>query len=159
MQVACDWQCAIEYSRKLKDKREAKAHREAKVKAKTLKYWLDLAQTWVNRYIRLRDEKEPCISCGTTNDVQYAAGHYRTRGAASHLRFNHDNLHKQCNKRCNLELSGNLANYRKGLIAKIGLERVLALENDNTTHKWTIDEAKDVIEQHKKLIKELQKDA
>lgn len=40
----------------------------------------------------------------------------------------------------------------------IGVDRVEALENDNTPHKWTIDEAKAVIEQHKQLIKEFDHD-
>lgn len=133
----------------------ARAHREAKEKVKPLRAWLDDAQTIVNKYVRLRDAHLPCISCGTTSDVQFAAGHYRARGSASHLRFNHDNLNKQCNRHCNMALSGNQRNYRIGLIAKIGIDRVEALENDNTPHKWTIDEAKAVIEQHKQLIKHL----
>ena len=137
-------------------KDQARAHREAKVKAKTLTEWLNDAQDWVNRYIRLRDAAEPCISCGTTNpNIQYAAGHYRTRKAASHLRFNHDNLHKQCNHRCNKQLSGNIVWYRPALIKKIGIERVEVLENDNSIHRWTIAEAKEVIATHKRLIKEL----
>ena len=143
-------------ARKAKD--EAKVHREAKVRAKTITEWLDDAQVIVNRYIRLRDANEPCISCGTTNpNIQYAAGHYRTRKAASHLRFNHDNLHKQCNHHCNKQLSGNIINYRPALIAKIGLERFQALENDNRVHRWTIEECKEIILEHKRLIKELEK--
>ena len=139
------------------DMKAARAHREAKVKAKPLRAWLDDAQTIVNKYIRLRDAHLPCISCGTTSDVQFAAGHYRSRGSSSHLRFNHDNLHKQCNRHCNMALSGNQRNYRIGLIVKIGLDRVELLENDNTPHKWTVEEAKAVISQHKLLVKELEK--
>lgn len=143
-------------ARDIKAKRERKEKAERKAKLKTLRDWLDDAQNIVNKYIRLRDADKPCISCGTTADVQYAAGHYRSRGSASHLRFNHDNLHKQCNRHCNMALSGNQRNYRTGLIARIGLERVEALENDNTPHKWTIDEAKAVIAQHKQLVKQLE---
>lgn len=156
--------CGMEYglqviakTKAAKARKEAKAHRDDKVKAKTLTEWLDDAQNWVNRYIRLRDADDPCISCGTRNpNIQYAAGHYRTRKAASHLRFNHDNLHKQCNHRCNKQLSGNIAGYRPALINKIGIERVEALEHDNSIHRWTIDEAKEVIATHKRLIRELE---
>jgi hypothetical protein len=155
-QVACGWECAIKHTANLKAKRERKETKERKQAAKPLKKWLDEAQVIVNRYVRLRDAAEPCISCGTTANVQYAAGHYRSRGSASHLRFNHDNLHKQCNKRCNLELSGNHQHYRTGLINKIGMARVEALENDNTLHKWTIDEVKEVIATHKRLVRELE---
>lgn len=157
LQVACSIPCAITHTQAAKAHKEAKAHREAKVKAKTLTEWLNDAQDWVNRYIRLRDANEPCISCGTTNpNIQYAAGHYRTRKAASHLRFNHDNLHKQCNHRCNKQLSGNIAGYRPALIQKIGIERVEAIENDNSIKRWTIAEAKEVMAEHKRLIKELE---
>lgn len=163
LQSVCGWTCAVvigkeqaDKSRITKARNEAKAHREAKVKAKTMTEWLDDAQVWVNRYIRLRDANDPCISCGTTNpNIQYAAGHYRTRKSASHLRFNHDNLHKQCNHRCNKQLSGNIAGYRPALIQKIGIERVEALEHDNSIHRWTISEAKEVIATHKQLIREL----
>lgn len=154
-QTICGWKCATTYAETLATKREAKELREAKKEAKPLKYWLDLAQKWANKSVRLRDAHLPCISCGTTADVQYAAGHYRSRGSASHLRFNLDNLHKQCNRHCNMALSGNQRNYRIGLIERIGIERVEAIENDNTPHKWTIDEAKAVIAHHKLLCKQL----
>lgn len=141
-----------------KARKEAKAHKEAKAKAKTLTQWLNEAQVWVNRYIRLRDAGKGCISCGTKNpNIQYCAGHYRTRKAASHLRYNHDNLHLQCNHQCNQMLSGNISAYRPALINKIGLDRVEAIENDNRVHKWTIEEAKSIIAFHKQLIKELTK--
>lgn len=165
VQPTCtNFECRLEYglqavakAKAARARKEARAHREAKEKAKPLRAWLDDAQTIVNKYVRLRDAHLPCISCGTTSDVQFAAGHYRARGSASHLRFNHDNLNKQCNRHCNMALSGNQRNYRIGLIAKIGIERVEALENDNTQHKWTVEEAKAVISQHKLLVKELEK--
>ena len=37
-------------------------------------------------------------------------------------------------------MSGNVSAMRQGLIARIGLEAVEALEADNSTHKWTRDE-------------------
>lgn len=164
LQPTCsNFGCGVEYalqviakSKAAKAKKEAQETRAAKVKAKRLSEWLDDAQKIVNKYIRLRDSHLGCISCGTTANVQFAAGHYRSRGSASHLRFNHDNLHKQCNQHCNMALSGNQRNYRAGLIAKIGVDRVEALENDNTPHKWTIDEAKAVISVHKLLVKDLE---
>lgn len=56
-----------------------------------------------------------------------------------------------------MALSGNHIKYRVELIARIGLERVEALENDNTPHKWTKDEILVVITKHKRLIKEIKK--
>jgi len=52
-------------------------------------------------------------------------------------------------------LAGNIAKYRPALIAKIGLERVEKLENDNTPHKWTIEEAKEKINYFKLKLKQL----
>ncbi|TKI03559.1 recombination protein NinG [Martelella alba] len=120
-------------------KEERKMWRERKAAVKPLKHWEDMTQRVVNDYVRERDRDLPCISCGTWITVQWEAGHYRSRGAASHLRYNELNINKQCH-RCNDELSSNAIPYREGLIEKIGLERVLALENDNTPHRYTREE-------------------
>jgi hypothetical protein len=37
-------------------------------------------------------------------------------------------------------MSGNQQQYRIGLVEKIGAERVEALENNNTPHRYTIEE-------------------
>ena len=131
-----------------KEQRQKVQRKKDKVKLKTLKTagdYIKDAQTAVNRYIRARDYKQPCISCGSipNNDglisgQRVDAGHYRSRGSAAHLRFNLLNIHKQCTK-CNRFLSGNVVEYRINLIKKIGLERVEVLENDNSTRKFDID--------------------
>ncbi|MCG8709248.1 recombination protein NinG [Brenneria sp. 4F2] len=146
LQLVCSPSCAYQYQKRQKEKQqkdaEAKSRREwreRKAKLKPLKHWEDLTQRVVNDYIRERDRELPCISCGTWETVQWEAGHYRSRGAASHLRYNEDNIHKQCH-RCNDELSSNAIPYRAALVSKIGLERVMALENNNTPHRYTRDE-------------------
>jgi hypothetical protein len=142
-------------SEKVAKKVQSRELKAAKDKMKPLKYFADKAQVAFNSYIRARDGKI-CISCGTQKpDIQYCAGHFRTRGAASHLRYNEDNVHSQCNKRCNLERSGAIADYRPALIAKIGLERVEALENDNQSHKFTIDECQEIERVYKLKLKQL----
>jgi hypothetical protein len=124
---------------------------------KPLSKWLKEAERHCNRYVRMRDAHLPCISCGTTNpSIQYAAGHFRTVKAAPQLRFNLDNIHKQCNSNCNNHLSGNIANYRPRLIKRIGLQRVEALENNNEIHRYTIDEAKAVLTVFRKLCREFE---
>lgn len=156
-QKACSPKCAIAYVRQERRKAIKKQTRIARSRLKSLSELLKEAQAAFNRFIRLRDAHLPCISCGTMADVQYAAGHYRTVGAAGHLRFNEDNVHKQCNKNCNSELSGNIVNYRKGLIERIGLERVEALENDNTIKRWTKDEANAIKALYRQKARELEK--
>jgi Bacteriophage Lambda NinG protein len=127
----------------------------AKQAIKPLKYWADKAQTAFNTYIRARDGKV-CISCGTTNpNIQYCAGHYRTRKAANQLRYNEDNVHVQCNNYCNSKNSGNIVNYRPALIAKIGQERHDALINNHETKRWTKEECQEIEALYKQKLKEM----
>lgn len=145
-QIVCSGPCGYLYQKRQKEKQQHEAEaksrrewRERKAALKPLKHWEDMTQRVVNDYVRERDRNLPCISCGTWETVQWEAGHYRSRGAASHLRYTEDNIHRQCH-RCNVQLSGNQQQYRINLVAKIGLERVLALENNNTPHRYTREE-------------------
>jgi hypothetical protein len=55
-------------------------------------------------------------------------------------------------------LSGNLIQYRKRLIVKIGIEKVEWLEEfGNREKKWSKDELKLLIKQYKEKINELNK--
>lgn len=78
-----------------------------------------------NAYIRNRDSGNACISCGRNTANQ--AGHYYSAGHYPELEFNPDNVHLQCTK-CNMYLSGNLIEYRKGLERKIGIETIRKLD-------------------------------
>ena len=151
LQKVChNYKCAIAFNKqrdaenaareqRKRDKEARAKWRERKAEVKPLKHWEDLTQRVVNDYIRERDRNLPCISCGTWTTVQWEAGHFRSRGKASHLRYHEDNIHAQCHH-CNVHLSGNQQQYRINLIAKIGAERVEALENNNTPHRYTIEE-------------------
>ena len=141
LQLVCQWKCAIEFAKNQKIKTVKKEVKEAKLKLKSRSDWLKETQVVFNKYIRLRDQNDGCISCGSTSASSYHAGHYRSIGSAGHLRFNEHNCHKQC-AACNTHLSGNLIRYRLGLIRKIGMELVEALESDNETVKWSIEEIK-----------------
>ena len=112
------------------------------------------AQTAFNTYIRKRDEKESCISCGRHHTGQYHAGHYKTVGARKDIRFNEDNCHKQCSV-CNNHLSGNLAEYTPRLIEKIGQERFDKLQKVET-RSYSIEELKQIIKTYKDKLKGLQ---
>lgn len=110
------------------------------------------AQVVFNKFIRLRDKDLPCISCGSWSTPQ--AGHYMSAGHHSALRFNEDNTSRQCIK-CNNFLSGNLINYRKGLVKKIGLERVEFLETyPKKAYIWDRFSLIEIIEKYKEKIKE-----
>ena len=157
-QVVCSWQCAAAFTAKEKEKRCRKEYWEKKQELKSRRDWLNEAQTAFNAYIRLRDDKLPCVSCGRHHTGQYHAGHYRSVAAASQLRFNEDNVHKQCMP-CNTHKSGNAVEYRINLVKRIGLERVEWLENNNDVIKWTIEEAKQIKELYNSKLKLIRKGA
>lgn len=137
LHTVCSAKCAIDQA---KAKAVHKANRERLAGLKKLKTITDYtkdAQASINRYVRLRDYNKPCISCNRHHLGQYHAGHYQTTKAASSIRFNLCNLNKQCST-CNNHLSGNIVEYRKRLIEKIGLEKVEWLENNNESRRYTI---------------------
>lgn len=167
MQQVCSMECAIAYSkRKAEEKRKKQeksdrleARRRMRARKEALKSrsdWLKEAQKAFNEFIRLRDKDLPCISCGRYHEGQYHAGHYRSVGACPELRFNEDNVHKQCSV-CNNHKSGNAIEYRINLIRKIGLERVEFLErHDHQPLKLSIDEIKELIKFYKAKCKGLE---
>ena len=140
LRAFCSFECLQQFTKSEQGRKTiAKSYlaetRERKQKLKTKSDYLKEAQAAFNAYVRARDKDDACISCGNyVLDDQigggWDAGHYRSTGSAPHLRFNLHNCHKQCVK-CNRFLSGNVAEYRKGLIHKIGIEKVDALEAMN----------------------------
>lgn len=136
---------ATKLAAKQKEKRvktQRKSDRQRKEKLKTAGEYIKEAQASVNKYIRMRDYGKPCISCGNLPQQKLGgtmdAGHYRSRGSASHLRFNLLNIHAQCVK-CNRFNSGNAVDYRINLIDKIGIDNVNKLETNNEPRKFTIE--------------------
>ena len=152
LQSACSPECAWSVGKEIERKRKAKAHREAKQKAKTMAQWLKEAQAAFNAWIRHRDREDPCISCGRYHQGQWHAGHYRSVGAAPELRFDVHNAHKQCQP-CNTHKSGNVIEYRINLIKKIGIEEVERLEGKHEARHYTIDDCKRIIVHCRNLLK------
>ena len=140
-----------------KDKRERAENRAAKEKVKRKSDHAQDTQDAINAWVRERDYFEPCISCRTTANVQYAAGHYRTVGACPELRFEPLNIHKQCNWNCNQNKSGNLVEYRINLVKKIGAENVEWLEGPHPAKHYTVDELKALGKHYRALTRQLQK--
>ena len=144
-------------------KKERAAIRQAKERFKTRQEWIKDAQRWFNKWIRLRDAGQPCISCGNTggNDKglgghNYDAGHYRSVGASPELRFEPDNCFKQCVK-CNRDMSGNVVNMRIEILKRIGQERLDFIEGSHKPKKYTIDDLKEIKAKYKSLCYELEK--
>jgi hypothetical protein len=157
-QKVCSPTCAgrLVRAQKAQGKRELRARKAA---LKTIPDLLKEARHEVHAYIRLRDRLAgyPCISCASPLDWsgnKVDAGHFRGVGRAPHLRFHEQNIHAQC-KHCNDYLAGNYGDYRIGLIERIGLEAVEALEADNRIHRWTREELIAIRDKYRRLTKEL----
>lgn len=99
---------------------------------------------------RTLDKGRPCISCGRPDDgsVQFCGGHYRTKGAHPETALDIRNIMGQCNKRCNLELSGNIHGnktthgYRHGIIERYGQEYLEWLDGHHESPNYTCDDLK-----------------
>jgi hypothetical protein len=141
----CCSDCATEYAingaYKVAEKKRREKHKLDKERVKTRSEWLREAQQAFNKYIRVRDAKKPCISCGRFHKGQYHAGHYLTVGAHPEMRFNAFNVMKQCAP-CNNHLSGNIAKYRIGLIKRYGEWIVDYLESPHPSKKYDIETIK-----------------
>jgi len=168
--IACATKYAQEKQGKQRERQLAKAKREQQVveKAVRAKHRAEKeaikpisklksdAQAAFNKYIRLRDYWEPCISCGESKEVIeleqgwktggcWDAGHFKSRGAKKQLRFILFNVHKQC-KTCNggggrfsAKAATVDAGYESNLIKKIGAEKVEWLKNNNDVVRFDAD--------------------
>lgn len=161
-QVVCRYVCGLKKARaerEAKDKAERESVKRRKEAIKTIPDYIKEAQHAFNAYIRARDADKPCICCGQplgTGEVggAFDCGHYRSTGSASHLRFDERNAHAQ-RKVCNRWGAGRAVDYRIGLVARIGLEAVEALESDNTPHKWQRDELIAIKATYRAKLKEM----
>ncbi len=161
--VWCSPECGLIVSQQKTAKAEAtaakadrKAHREKLADSKKLSHWIGLTERVVHAYIHARDRWLPCISCGTTTTVQWEAGHWLTKGARPELRFVAEQINLQCH-RCNVQLSGNQAAYRIGLVAKIGEARVKELEGPHPPAKYTREALAEIRKEFAAKTRELER--
>jgi len=141
LQVVCSPRCAIEAARQDRPTADSKAlqARLTRESVKTKGEWAKEAQSAFNAFIRIRDSREPCISCGQSpNQGQRHASHYRSVGAAPQHRFNAYNVHASC-AQCNGMKSGNVVEYRIRLASKIGTERLESIEHGNERKAYSIE--------------------
>ncbi|WP_321905150.1 recombination protein NinG [Paraburkholderia tropica] len=169
MQSVCSVPCSIALAAKQKAQKLARANREErkslverKAKLKTRSDFIKEAQAVVNKVARLRDQLagHGCISCGARPQQKFGgtfdAGHYRSVGSAPHLRFFLPQLRGQC-VRCNRDLGGRAVDFRKGLIERIGIERVEEIESMQWTAKWDIEYLKRLKKVMQKKARRLEK--
>lgn len=115
-----------------------------------------------------------CMSCGLSQEEilnaqgwktggAFDAGHFLGKGARPELRLVPNNIWLQC-KSCNAGSSkyarkGQTVSqaFREGLIARIGLEAVEALESDHEPRKYTVEELKAITAEYRAKTRELKR--
>lgn len=150
--------CIVWWYEKEKKRKWAKEKNRRLDNLKSLSEWLKTTEKNCNAFIRERDKREPCISCGCWySDLNIlTAGHYLSVGSCPELRFNEMNINSQC-LQCNSYKAGNGLEYQKGLIKKYGTEKVLWLDGPHETRQWRIPEVRELNKYFLKKIKELKK--
>lgn len=160
---------------------EQRERREIKVRKEQLKGRKDHlkdAEKAVRDYRRTYELSigSGCISCGKSQEeIQAAqgwktggafdAGHFLGKGARPELRLEPSNIWLQC-KSCNAGSSKYARKgltvsqgFREGLIERIGLEAVEALESDHEPRKYTVDELKAITAEFRAKVRELKRGA
>jgi hypothetical protein len=172
----CNHDCAVDFlianpkKRKQEYDKQIRKNNIADKKSLLSKMdWVKKVQIQFNKFIRLRDKDDPCISCGIMDwEIKqmdfgkWDCGHFRSRGAAKQLRFDETNAHKQC-KSCNggsahfaYKLETVTKVYERNLILKIGKERVEYLKNNNDLESDTIESLIKLEKHYKLKVKSLQ---
>ncbi|GAI90855.1 unnamed protein product, partial [marine sediment metagenome] len=72
-QVVCSPNCAVELNKQRAKKKFNDETTRRKKALKTKSEYAEEAQAVFNRYVRLRDDEDPCISCGRYHTGQYHA--------------------------------------------------------------------------------------
>jgi hypothetical protein len=145
---------AKEASAERKRLRQERAEDRKKLEEhKPLSYWEKKTERACNAYIRARDP-DICISCGVTQSSAWQAGHYISVGANSTLRYNEFNINKQCIQ-CNMFKGSNATQYRIGLVAKYGVERVEWLEGWHAPIKMTREACQEIEAYYKAKLRAL----
>lgn len=161
----------VEKQRGQKQRQDRKDLRERKQAVKTRREWIKEAQQEFNKFIRLRDAKEPCICCGEWADESWKpggswdAGHFKGVGAHPELRFEELNCHKQL-KSCNAgegKYSGKARTVNQGyterLPDKIGQEAFDWLTGPHEANKYTIEDLRAIKAKYQDKCRELKKGA
>jgi len=160
VQMVCSTKCAYEYGKEHRKKQMRKEQIQKKRELRTKRDWEKVLTSVFNKYVRYRDVKKGCISCGASLiGVKFDAGHCFPVGHYPNLRFDEDNVHGQCVK-CNQHQHGNQAEYLLRLEGRIGKERYQALlerrrdGENNQKSRTTKEEIKSLIEHYKAKMRE-----
>jgi hypothetical protein len=166
IQPVCDtFECKVAYATKSAEKsataRKKRLRADDKVKLEKYKTW----QEWFNeckaiaqKYARLRDRLDGCISCDKASDWwgQWHGSHFRPAGNFKAVALNLLNIHKGCSE-CNNYKSGNLIEFQDRLIVKIGQDRVDWLKSQTQPYRHSIEYLKRYKQVMGKRLRRLEK--
>lgn len=168
--VCASFECQVSYASRAAQKaaqaRKAKELRADRIKREQIKPTSKLrqeAQAAFNAYVRKRDEGLPCICCSQPFEPEkfggsVDAGHYLSRGSHPNLAFDERNVHAQ-RKNCNRPGGTTAAQFRLGMIARIGLDAVEALEADTEPRRYRADDYRSIRDEYRAKLRELKRDA
>ena len=148
--------CMEVWVEKAKEVQWKKRKKRLKEELRTVNDYVKEAQKWVNKYVRLRDREKGCVSCQSPLTGKYDAGHFFSAGGHGSVRFDERNIHAQC-VYCNQWEHGNLYEYQKELIKRIGKKQFLILEEKSKkTEKFDKEELKKIIKKYKEKCKTIE---
>ena len=129
------------------------------VERKRLPVVLKQTQIIFNRWIRIRDKDQPCISSGFPLAHHYDAGHLFSVKQYSGLRFDERNVHAQSvgDNRFN---EGNFEDYLVKIYLRVDADQVDQLVKDAQyfkihPKKWTIEEVLEIKKEYQLKLKQL----
>ena len=123
----------------------------AKVKKKSLSWWIKKADAIFSRFIRQRD-KGQCFTCPYKNEPKKLQnGHFCPRQHMA-TRFDERNCNAQCFA-CNMFYGGRPDAYALNLQKKFGEGIIKELHDQARTIKhWTIPELQDLIKKYESVV-------
>lgn len=152
-----DPECVKAWVSEAKNQNWKKTKKKMQADIETVQELMKAAQIVFNKFIRIRDKNQLCISCGSKLENKFDAGHYFSSGGHKAITFDEDNVHGQC-VACNQWKHGNLIQYQIGIEQRIGGERLIQLhEKAHKSVKYTREELRDLIANYKQKIKDLEK--
>jgi hypothetical protein len=165
-QVACDTDCAIEYARqqrKKKEKKEINKRAANKTKDHPRTYYKEnkaQLQKLVQHIARLIDKGVVCIDCDIVNaNPCFDGGHYKSKGSSSSIRYNLHNIFQQA-RGCNHQGQTSDEKFLRGIEEKYGKEYATYCDGLALQFKYIglkAPEYPHIITEALKIVRELKK--
>jgi len=135
------------------EKQWKKKKAKLKVELMTKKDYEKILQQLVNKYVRMRDKGQPCISCQKPIKGKMDAGHLYAVGNYPSVRFNLKNINGQCIN-CNQYNGGAINDYRLNFVLKYSREDLEELDIlAHQQRQYSVTEIKEMIQEFKELTK------